>query len=161
MAQFGVGQGVPRFEDPRLLTGRGSYTDDVTLPGMVRGYVLRSPSAAATIRKMDISAARTAPGVLAVLTAEDYDADGLGIPECSPKRKRRDGKPMFEPRNQGGTESSYMAVHSTRVWPNSTSTLPCALLVKPRVKRISRSWSGARPSWRATSVLPRRFRSSR
>jgi carbon-monoxide dehydrogenase large subunit len=100
MAQFGVGQGVPRFEDPRLLTGRGSYTDDVVLPGMVRGYVLRSPYAAARILKVDVTAALAAPGVLAVLTAEDYDADGLGIPDCTPKRKRRDGKAMFEPRNR-------------------------------------------------------------
>ena len=99
MAQFGVGQGVPRFEDPRLLTGRGNYTDDFVLPRQARGYILRSPHAHAKILKLDTAKAKAAPGVLLVLTAEDYKADGLGVPECTPKRKRRDGTPMFEPKN--------------------------------------------------------------
>ena len=47
MGEFAIGQGVPRFEDPRLVSGRGSYVDDVVLPRMVHGFVLRSPHAAA------------------------------------------------------------------------------------------------------------------
>src|SRR5690606_10252890 len=72
--KFGIGQPVPRTEDPRLLTGGGNYLDDVTLPRQVRAFVLRSPFAAAHIRSIDTAAAKAAPGVLDVLTAEDYDA---------------------------------------------------------------------------------------
>jgi carbon-monoxide dehydrogenase large subunit len=78
MAQFGIGQPVPRTEDPRLLTGRGRYADDVTLPNQAYGVVVRSPHAHARIRKVDASKARAAPGVLLVLTGEDVVRDGLG-----------------------------------------------------------------------------------
>jgi carbon-monoxide dehydrogenase large subunit len=98
--KFGVGQPVPRTEDPRLLTGGGNYLDDNVLPRMTRAYILRSPHAAAKINGMDTAAAKAAPGVLEVLTAADYEADGYGVPQCTPKRKRRDGKPMWDPYNQ-------------------------------------------------------------
>ena len=58
MGQYALGQPVPRSEDPRLLRGGGRYVDDVTLPNMAYGYVLRSPHAAARIKRMDIGAAR-------------------------------------------------------------------------------------------------------
>jgi carbon-monoxide dehydrogenase large subunit len=57
MAKFGIGQPVRRVEDPRLVTGRGRYTDDIDLPGQAYGYVLRSPHAHARIRSIDLSAA--------------------------------------------------------------------------------------------------------
>jgi carbon-monoxide dehydrogenase large subunit len=98
--KFGIGQPVPRTEDPRLLTGGGRYMDDNVLAGETRAYILRSPFAHAKINSIDTSAAKTSPGVLTVLTGADYVADGFGIPECSPKRKRRDGSPMFEPVNR-------------------------------------------------------------
>jgi carbon-monoxide dehydrogenase large subunit len=47
MTKFGMAQPVRRVEDPRLLKGNGSYTDDVTPPGALHGVVLRSPHAAA------------------------------------------------------------------------------------------------------------------
>jgi len=50
MGEFAVGQGVPRFEDPRLIQGGGRYVDDVVLPGMAFGCVLRSPHAHAKIK---------------------------------------------------------------------------------------------------------------
>ena len=68
MGEFAIGQSVPRFEDPRLLRGGGQYVDDIVLPRMAFGHVLRSPHAHAKIRKIDIAAANAAPGVLAVLT---------------------------------------------------------------------------------------------
>ncbi len=52
-----AGQPLNRFEDPKLLTGRGSYVDDVQLPGMLHAAVLRSPHAHARIRSIDVSAA--------------------------------------------------------------------------------------------------------
>ena len=69
--KFGVGQSVRRVEDERLLTGKGRYTDDLQLPGMVYGVTARSPYAHAVIRSIDTSAARSVPGVLAVYTHDD------------------------------------------------------------------------------------------
>ena len=74
--KFGIGQPVPRKEDPRLLTGKGRFVDDVELARISYGYVLRSPHAHAAITSMDTSNAKAAPGVLQVLTGDDYAADG-------------------------------------------------------------------------------------
>ena len=73
--KFALGQAVPRTEDLRLLTGRGRYTDDFVLPRLAHAYVLRSPYAHARIRSIDIRAAQQMPGVLAVLTGEDWAAE--------------------------------------------------------------------------------------
>ena len=56
--KFGVGQPVKRFEDLRLITGAGRYTDDIALPGMAFAHVLRSPVAHGTIRGIEAEAAR-------------------------------------------------------------------------------------------------------
>lgn len=80
--KFGIGQPVPRKEDPRFLTGRGRFVDDIELPRIAHGYVVRSPHANARIKSIDIKAAQAAPGVLAVLTGEDYAADKLGDIHC-------------------------------------------------------------------------------
>ena len=66
-----VGQPMKAFEDPKLITGRGSFVDDITLPDMLHAAVLRSPYAHARIRSVDVSAARTMPGVVAILTGAD------------------------------------------------------------------------------------------
>ena len=66
-----VGQPVKRFEDPKLITGRGAFVDDIKLPDMLHAVVLRSPYAHARIRSIDTSAARNLPGVVAVLTGAD------------------------------------------------------------------------------------------
>src|SRR5437016_2873909 len=97
MGQFGIGQPVRRFEDKRLLSGNGRFQNDVNLPGQTYGYVLRSPHAHAAIRKMDLSAAQKAPGVLAIYTGDDLAAAGMGtmgVPFAN-NRKRPDGSPMF------------------------------------------------------------------
>ena len=78
MGEFALGQAVPRFEDPRLLRGGGRYVDDMVLPRMAFGHVLRSPHAHARIRAIDTAAAKAAPGVLAVLTGADWAGVGLG-----------------------------------------------------------------------------------
>ena len=78
MNRFGIGQAVSRFEDPRLVRGGGRYVDDIVLPGMAFGYVLRSPHAHARIRAIDVTAANAAPGVLAILTGADWRASGWG-----------------------------------------------------------------------------------
>jgi len=96
-AQFGIGQAVTRFEDPRLLRGQGRFINDVNLPGQAHAVVLRSPHAHAKIRSIDTEAARRAPGVLAVWTGADYARDGLGMPKATLPRKRPDGSPLFAP----------------------------------------------------------------
>ena len=69
-----IGKRLPRKEDARLLTGRGTFVDDVVLPGMLHVAFLRSPIARGRIRSLDVSNARDLPGVLAVLSAKDLDA---------------------------------------------------------------------------------------
>jgi aerobic carbon-monoxide dehydrogenase large subunit len=95
MGQFGVGQPVPREEDPYLLRGAGRYVDDVRLPDLARAVVLRSPHAHARIRSINTDAARAAPGVLLVLTGESPEVAALGLQVPRMPRKRRDGSPGF------------------------------------------------------------------
>ena len=97
MGEFALGQSVPRFEDPRLLRGGGRYVDDMVLPRMAFGHVLRSPHAHARIRSIDTSAAKAAPGVLAVLTGADWEASGWGDLPSATGNKRRDGSPAYQP----------------------------------------------------------------
>ncbi|MBV8836486.1 MAG: xanthine dehydrogenase family protein molybdopterin-binding subunit, partial [Alphaproteobacteria bacterium] len=77
--QSWVGRSIERVEDAALLTGRGRYIDDVAVaPGTLHAAVLRSPHPHALIRSIDVSAARSAKGVAAVVTAADVTA--LGAP---------------------------------------------------------------------------------
>ena len=94
MAKFGIGQPVRRVEDPRLVTGAGRYSDDINLPNQVHGFVLRSPHAHARIRGIDTSAAKAAPGVLAILTGAELGS--AGIP-CMIPLKNRDGSSRADP----------------------------------------------------------------
>jgi carbon-monoxide dehydrogenase large subunit len=91
MAKFGLGQSVRRVEDQRFITGKGRYTDDINLPGQAYGFVLRSPEAHARIASIDLEAARSAPGVLAVITGADIEAAGGNRLPCMVPIKNRDG----------------------------------------------------------------------
>jgi aerobic carbon-monoxide dehydrogenase large subunit len=97
MGEFAIGQGVPRFEDPRLVKGEGRYVGDMAFPGMAFGHVLRSPHAHARIRAIDVSGAQASPGVLAVLTGADWQASGFGDLPVPGGMKRRDGSPLYRP----------------------------------------------------------------
>jgi carbon-monoxide dehydrogenase large subunit len=70
----GMGKSVKRKEDPRFIRGRGTYVDDLKLPGMIYMDIVRSPYAHARITKIDASKALAIPGVLAVITGKDLDA---------------------------------------------------------------------------------------
>jgi carbon-monoxide dehydrogenase large subunit len=98
MGDYAIGQSVPRFEDLRLVRGGGRYVDDIVLPGMAYGHVLRSPHAHARIRSIDTAKAKAAPGVLAVLTGADWHASGFGDLPVPGGMKLRDGSPMYRPR---------------------------------------------------------------
>ncbi len=97
MTKFGLAQSVRRVEDPRLLKGGGRYTDDIVLPGMLHGIVLRSPHAAAKLGAIDTAAARSVPGVKAIYTAADLNADGIGSLPCAVSLDNRDGSTMASP----------------------------------------------------------------
>jgi aerobic carbon-monoxide dehydrogenase large subunit len=74
--KFGIGQSVKRTEDIRFITGNGKYTDDLRFEG--EGFVafLRSPHGHAKIKSIDIEAAKSAPGLIGVLTWKDVEAAG-------------------------------------------------------------------------------------
>lgn len=78
----GIGAPLRRREDPRLLTGNGRFAGNIDLPKQVRGYMLRSSVAHARIKNIDVSDALEVPGLIAVLTGEDYAADGWGNIPC-------------------------------------------------------------------------------
>ncbi|MGH2400265.1 MAG: xanthine dehydrogenase family protein molybdopterin-binding subunit, partial [bacterium] len=66
-----LGARIKRREDPRLITGRAIYVDDLNFAGMVHAALIRSPHAHAKVQSIETSAARRAPGVVAVWTGED------------------------------------------------------------------------------------------
>jgi carbon-monoxide dehydrogenase large subunit len=76
--KFGISQPVRRREDARLITGKGSFADDVNVPGQARAAFLRSTHGHGLIRRIDAAEARNAAGVLAVITGEDLRAAGVG-----------------------------------------------------------------------------------
>lgn len=100
MKKFGIGQSAQRVEDIRFLKGKGNYVGDMTLPNMLRGVAVYSPHAHARIRSIDVTAARAAEGVAAVLTAAEAAEDGLG-----------GFGPLFMPEDMGGPKG-----YRTR-WP--------------------------------------------
>src|SRR5216684_8608455 len=78
MAKFCIGQAVRRVEDQRFLLGQGRYVDDISLPGQCYGVTVLSPHAHARIKRLDVSKAKAAPGVLCVLTGADAVTEKLG-----------------------------------------------------------------------------------
>ena len=108
MAKFALGQAVSRVEDLTLVKGAGRYSDDVRLANEAYACVLRSPHAHAAIKRVDASAARKAPGVLAVLTGENVRADGLGDIPCMIPVTNLDGSP------RGETPRPLLAVERVR-----------------------------------------------
>src|SRR6202140_2930603 len=95
--RFAIGQPVPRSEDPVLLRGEGRYSDDVSLPGQAYAVMVRSHHAHGVIRHIDTAAARAMPGVLAIYTAADLAAGGIGPLPPRQVMCNRDGTPMLSP----------------------------------------------------------------
>jgi len=75
-----VGSPIKRVEDPRFITGAGNFLDDIRLSGMTYASILRSPYAHARIGAIDVSAAASMPGVVAVFTGKDLEADLNPLP---------------------------------------------------------------------------------
>ena len=95
LARYGVGQPVPRTEDPVLLRGEGRYTDDLNEPGQAYAWIVRSAHAHGLLKPIDTAAAKAMPGVLAVYTAADLAA--YGPHKCIVPLPNRDGSPMKKP----------------------------------------------------------------
>ena len=95
LQKFGVGQPVPRTEDPKLLKGQGRYTDDINLPGQAYAVIVRSRIAHGILRNVDTTEARGMPGVLGVYTAADLG--DYGTHKCVIALPNRDGTPMKQP----------------------------------------------------------------
>jgi carbon-monoxide dehydrogenase large subunit len=95
LTKFGIGQPVPRSEDPKLLRGGGRYSDDVTLPGQAHAVMVRSRIAHGRIRAINGAAARAMPGVRAVYTGADLKGYAPIKPAIMVPNK--DGSPMRAP----------------------------------------------------------------
>lgn len=97
LMKFGVGQPVPRNEDPTLLKGEGRYSDDVNLDNQAHCAMVRSQVAHGIIKGIDVEAARKMPGVLGVWTGADLNAAGYGPLKTLMMVPQRDGSPMKTP----------------------------------------------------------------
>lgn len=86
-----------RVEDGRLVSGLGRFVDDLDAPNQAFAYFVRSPHAAARIVSVETAQARGAPGVLAVLTAADIEAVGIGSVSRHPPMAGRDGTRLVQP----------------------------------------------------------------
>ena len=93
----GIGASVRRKEDHRFLSGRGNYTDDINRPGQLYAVIHRADRPHARISGIDTSVAAKAPGVVAVYTGTDMQADGVGGVPCGWQVHNKDGSPMAEP----------------------------------------------------------------
>ncbi|HMJ41847.1 MAG TPA: xanthine dehydrogenase family protein molybdopterin-binding subunit [Pseudolabrys sp.] len=94
MSATGIGAAVRRKEDFRFVTGKGQYTDDVVRPGETRAVFVRSPHAHAKIKSIDVSAAKSMPGVVDVLTGAQLATDKIGNLICGWMIHSKDGTPM-------------------------------------------------------------------
>ncbi len=93
----GIGASVRRKEDHRFLAGRGNYTDDINRPGQLYAVIRRADRPHAKLLSVDTTAAAAAPGVVAVYTGADMQADGVGGVPCGWQIHNKDGTPMAEP----------------------------------------------------------------
>ena len=95
----GIGAAVRRKEDDRFLRGKGNYVDDINRYGQTYAKFLRSPHAHASIRGIDTSRAESAPGVVAVFTGADLEADGVGGLICGWTITQADGETHKAPKH--------------------------------------------------------------
>ena len=89
-----TGQSLKRKEDPRFITGKGRYTDDLVLPNQSYAYFVRSTVAHAKIKEIKLGDLESQPGVRKILTGKDYSASGLGTLMCGWMIHSKDGSEM-------------------------------------------------------------------
>jgi carbon-monoxide dehydrogenase large subunit len=86
-----------RIEDRALISGEGRFVDDATQPNQAYATFARSPYACARVRSIDVTGARSAPGVVAVLTGKDMEAANIGNMCRHPEMSGRDGAKLVRP----------------------------------------------------------------
>jgi carbon-monoxide dehydrogenase large subunit len=133
----GMGHSVKRKEDLRFILGKGTYVEDVHLPGMVYGQMVRSPYAHARIKAVRTEAARNFPGVLAVITGQDLEKAGLSwMPTLFHDKQMvlATGKVLFQSQEVAFVvaEDRYTAAPGSR---RSTSSARCGRSDSPRGPR--------------------------
>ncbi|WJR75888.1 xanthine dehydrogenase family protein molybdopterin-binding subunit [Bradyrhizobium sp. NP1] len=101
LAKFGIGQPVRRIEDLRFVRGAGRYVDDDSESGALHAAFLRSPHAHADIRRINVTAAKSSPGVVAVYTGEDWRNAGLSGLPLRPSITQADGSAIASPPRPG------------------------------------------------------------
>jgi aerobic carbon-monoxide dehydrogenase large subunit len=97
MTKYGIGQPVPRNEDPILLRGQGRYTDDLSRPGQAYGVIVRSRHAHGIIRGIDTAEAAAMPGVLGIYTGPNLTAAGIKNMPQGGAIPVREGTEMYRP----------------------------------------------------------------
>src|SRR5918911_5239762 len=107
-------QSIRRVEDPRLLSGRGRYVEDVASPGMLHLAFVRSPYPRARITRLDVASAREQPGVVAVLTADGL-TDVSDIPTMPLPFLKRPPHPMLAPGRVAYFSEAVAVVAATSV----------------------------------------------
>jgi len=107
-----IGRSTPRVEDLRFVTGHGRYTDDYRIEGEAHCVFVRSPHAHARIVSVDLRAARHLPGVIAVLTGEDYASDGLLPIDHAPNPAD-----AVDVRQRAFTPQGDRIIHERKHWP--------------------------------------------
>jgi len=148
-----LGASIKRREDPRFITGKGNYTDDLKLAGMTHAVFVRSPHANAKIRKIDIAAASKAPGVVKIFTGKDMAGvnslpcgwllPDLKVPPHMPlatDAARYVGDPVAiviaETRSAAQDAAELVAV-DWDVQPSVTSTEKAAAKGSPRIHEVA------------------------
>src|SRR6516162_17131 len=94
MGHEGIGARVARKEDRRFITGQGNYTDDIPVKHAAHAVFVRSPHAHARVRRIDVTRAAAAPGVVGVLTGAQLADDKVGNLICGWMIHSTDGSPM-------------------------------------------------------------------
>src|SRR6266849_4418952 len=130
----GMGHSIKRKEDGRFIQGKGNYVDDVNLPGMVFGQMVRSPFAHARIKSVNTEKAKALPGVLAVITGEDLAKAGLAwMPTLSGDKQMvlATGKVLFQAQEVAFVvaEDRYIAADAAELVEVEYEELP--VLVDP------------------------------
>src|SRR6516162_9192627 len=131
----GMGHSIKRKEDLRFIQGKGNYVDDVNLPGMVYGQLVRSPYAHARIKGVNIAKAKALPGVLAIITGEDLAKAGLAwMPTLSGDKQMvlATGKVLFQSQEVAFVvaEDRYTAADAAELVEVEYEELP--VLVDPK-----------------------------
>ncbi len=137
--KFGMGQGVKRVEDVRLVSGHGAYTSDVACDGELHAAFLRSPHAHAQFHVVDLDAARAMPGVNGVYVAADFA--GLGALRCMAPVRNSDGSltPLKPYPVMAADEVAHVGDIVAMVVAETT------LQARDAIEAIALAWEGAPP----------------